>query len=102
MKLYELAKMIRSKNAGPFVLTIDILCESDEAYKKVESSNVLTKELVSRLYKVPEESVSVYHLPLAKAIKFSFPRKYPSGSFGDYDVYGAQFHEPIVMLDIPE
>lgn len=102
MKLYELAKMIRSKNAGPFVLTIDILFENDAAYSKAVNSGMLTRERISQIYNVSADTVDVYTLPMAKAVKFSFPRPAASGSFEDYDVYGAQFHGPIVMLEVPE
>ena len=101
MKLCELAKMIRSKNAGPFYLTIDILFDTQEAYAKAVGSGVLTRELIGGLYGVPAERVDSYALPLARALKFSFPRKAPSGSFEDRDVYGAQFHGPLVLLEIP-
>jgi len=101
MKLYQLAKLIRSKNAGPFMLTIDILFETDAAFLEVVNSHVLSKELIADLYKRELEEIQYYELPLAKAVKFSFPRPAPSGDFLDRDVYGAQFHEPLVNLDIP-
>lgn len=102
MKLYEFAKMIRSKNAGPFILTIDILFETEENYQMVLASGKLTPELISTIYEVPIESVHRYTLPLARAIKFSFPRKTASGDFQDHDVYGAQFHGPLVMLELTD
>ena len=100
VKLYEIAKLIRSKNAGPFMLTLDIIFETDEIYNKVVDADILSAELISKLYDVSIEKVEHYKLPLARAIKFSFPRNIPSGGFYDEDVYGAQFHEPLVNLEI--
>ena len=100
MKLYELAKLIRAKNAGPFMLTIDILFEDEASYEKVIASKKLTQELIAELYKMPLEQIEYYELPLARAIKFSFPRKHIVGSFGDSDIFGGQEHWPLVDIEI--
>lgn len=101
IEFYKLAKMIRSKNAGPFEVSLDILFENYETYAQVIEANVLTEDLISRVYQVPLEKVQLHLLPLAYAIKFSFPRKYPSGDFHDTDVYGCQLHAPLVTMEIP-
>ena len=101
MKLYQLAKLIRSKNAGPFMLTIDILFETDELFSEVVRSGALSKECIAGLFDIAPEQIDYYELPLAKAIKFSFPRTHVSGDPDDTDVYGAQFHGPLVNLEIP-
>jgi hypothetical protein len=100
-KLYELAKLVRSKNAGPFVLTLDIMFDDHETYEKVLSTGVLSISNIARLYYVDEKVVHMHQLPLANAVKFSFPRKYPSGDFLDDDLYGCQKHRQLVNLDIP-
>jgi hypothetical protein len=102
MKLYELAQMIRSKNAGPFMLTLDVLFDTHEKYEKARDCGKLTPENFARLYSVPVESVQMYLLPLANAIKFSIPRPSVSGDFNDRDIYGCQWHAPLVMMDIPD
>ncbi len=101
MKFYALAKMIRSKDDGPFEISIDILFGDYETCKKVIDSGVVTPQRICELYQVPVEAIQYYELPLANAIKFSFPRKYPSGDFHDTDIYGCQFHTPVVELEIP-
>ncbi|WP_276952511.1 DUF4387 domain-containing protein [Enterocloster lavalensis] len=100
-KLYELAKLIRSKNAGPFMESIDILFADRETYDKVLATGALSTAAVAELYKVDESSVSQHNLPLANAVKFSFPRRHPSGDFLDDDLYGCQQHRPMVNLEIP-
>jgi hypothetical protein len=101
MKLYQLSKLIRSKNAGPFMITIDILFETNEIYEKVVKTDVLSRELISELYKIPKEDVQMYLSPNALAIKFSFPRPIPAGDFYDSDIYGCQHHAPLVDLEVP-
>lgn len=102
MKLYEVAKLIRAKNAGPFILTIDILFENQEKYERVVKSSVLNKELISSLFNTPVEEVQYYESPLAMAIKFSIPRPAACGDFHDTDMFGGQFHAPLVNIEIPD
>ncbi|TDE07501.1 DUF4387 domain-containing protein [Jiangella asiatica] len=101
MKLYELAALVRSKNAGPFALTIDVMFAGRAEYVRVRDSGVLDAGGVAALYGVPVEAVRVFHYEPALAIKVSMPRTVPSGSRLDGDVYGGQFHAPLVMLDVP-
>lgn len=100
-KLHEFAKLIRSKNAGPFVITLDIIFPDRETYEKVLGTGTLDLEKVAALYHLPEGALKRYELPLANALKFSYPRQAPSGDFLDTDLYGCQQHAPLVMLNIP-
>ena len=52
MKLKELVKKIRSKNAGPFLLTIDIFCSNKKKFQIVVKN--VTKIEISTLYKIHE------------------------------------------------
>lgn len=99
-KLYELAKLIRSKNAGPFVVTMDILFPDHDMYQRVLESGVLDRARVAALYHIDESRLQRYDLPLANAVKFSMPRKAPSGDFLDEDLYGCQQHRPLVLMDV--
>jgi hypothetical protein len=100
MKLKEIAKIVRSKNAGPFYVTIDILFESLENYNKVKDSKVLTSELVSMLYRIPVEKIRYFASDAARAFKFTFPRTHPSGDLKDSDIYGAQQHAPFLDIEV--
>jgi hypothetical protein len=101
-KLGDLAQLIRSKNAGPFMLTFDVMFETEEAYRRVRKSGVLTKAIFARLYKVPEEDVLFFEHDAAKAIKISIPRPYIQGDRDDGDLYGGQQHAPLVELEVPD
>lgn len=99
-KLYELAKLIRSKNAGPFMVTLDVLFPDHETYQAVLATGALDAAKIAALYGVEEEKMQRYDLPLANAVKLSMPRQAPSGDFLDEDLYGCQMHRPLVMLDV--
>lgn len=99
-ELWQLTKLIRSKNAGPFELTFDIMFKDVESYESALKSRVLTPEAVSRLYDVPQGEVRLFEIREILTIKFSIPRKIFSGDVNDTDVYGGQFHGPLVRLPI--
>ena len=100
-KLRELAKLIRSKNAGPFELTIDIMFSEAETYERVRDAEVISVDLISHLYHVDPKSIQITNVNPALAIKVSIPRPVPSGDLADGDVYGGQQYGPLVDLEIP-
>lgn len=71
--LGELAAQVRSKNAGPFWMTIDLFFNEDEAYERASHSVVTDPATVGRLYATDPGHVRVYRLPLLRAIKVSLP-----------------------------
>ncbi len=99
-ELWQHTKLIRSKNAGPFELTFDIMFKDREGFERVRQSGQLSPESISRLYKVPVEQVKYFVLEDLLAIKFTIPRAAFSGDVDDTDVYGGQFHGPLTTLKI--
>ena len=100
-KLRDLAKVCKSKNAGPFEVTIDVMFETKEIYDKVVQSGVLNERLFAKLYGVDAKDVLVTPYPAALAVKGTIPRHISSGDVGDTDVYGAQQHAPMLDIEIP-
>ena len=95
--LKDVANVIRSKNAGPFELTLDILLKEQEMFEKMRAADIINKQTIARLYQIPTEDVlSIVYFPNAKAIKATIVRPLPSGALGERDVYGAQQHGPLV------
>jgi hypothetical protein len=100
MKLSDLAQVIRSKNAGPLLLTLDVMFASDADYQRVAQSPALSAEAIGRLYRVPPEEVTVIPYPVGRAIKIVLARKVMAGDPGDCDVYGAQQHAPLLGIEL--
>ena len=102
MKLYELAHVLRSKNSGPFAVTLDILFDDPEAYRSVLQSGAVTPKSVAALYRIPEENITDFAMyDAGLGIKITYLRDIASGTVGDRDVYGAQQHAPLMNIDIP-
>lgn len=99
--LRDIAQICKSKNAGPFVVTIDVLFEDPALYRRVKATGVLNPALFARLYGVAEADVLFTPYDTASAFKASLSRLVPAGGFGDTDVYGAQQHAPLLDVEIP-
>ena len=95
--LKDIANVIRSKNAGPFELTLDVLLKDQDMFEKLRKADIINKTVIAGLYQIPESDViSIVYFPNAKAIKATIVRPLPSGALGERDVYGAQQHAPLV------
>lgn len=99
--LGEIASVIRSKNAGPFELTFDIMFSDPAGYERVKNSGVVTAENFAQLYKIPVQDVLCCRAyDPALAMKITIRRPIGSGDVGDADVYGCQQHVPLIDLEI--
>ena len=87
--LSDYVDSVRSKNAGPFWVTIDIFCGDEDAFKYV--CEVLTTNRVSEVMQQPVENIKRFEIPSLKVIKFSLPRPITQGHFKDRDMHGAQW-----------
>src|SRR5690606_22830304 len=100
-RLDQLAKTIRSKNAGVNKITFDIIFRDPDIYQAVKKAGVLTRESMCRLYDLePERICDFVEYDPGLAIKFTIFRKRPSGSAGDGDIFGAQQYAPLLELPV--
>ena len=100
MKLADIAALIRSKNAGPFTLTFDIMFSDQASYDRVKNSGALTQASFAKLYGCPEEKVLFFQCDNALAFKFSIPRPLTQGESGDGDMHGGQQFVPLMNVEI--
>ena len=98
MTLAQTAKYVRSKNAGPFWMTIDIFCEDERSYAEVKTSQNLTEEKLREIYGVSK--VEKYVLDDLHIVKFSMPRPYPQGSPHDADMHAGQQYTQILDIEL--
>jgi hypothetical protein len=99
-KLTDLASVIRSKNSGPYELTLDIIFNDYEGFEKIKQGGFINPDLICSLYNLtPDQIVSIIAFEPAKAIKATIKRPLCSGDLGETDVYGAQQHAPLLGLE---
>src|SRR3546814_447705 len=100
-KLSSIAAVIRSKNAGPFLLTFDVLFHKHEDFRQVWEGGAFTRENIARLFGVPEDMVkSIFAVPRGHAIKLTLRRPRAQGSIGESDMYGCQQHAPLLDFQV--
>jgi uncharacterized protein DUF4387 len=95
-RLVDLAQVVRSKNAGPLHVTLDVLFPDAASFALAAQSPALGREAIARLYGVDPATVQVIPFAAAHAIKVVMDRPIVAGSPGDADVYGAQQHRPLL------
>jgi hypothetical protein len=97
--LGEIAVEIRSKNAGPFWVTLEAFMPDDDTYRMAE--NLITSQAIAELYSVSTHEIQLFALPNLRAVKVSFPRPVSQGSLHDRDMHAGQQHIPLAALPLP-
>ena len=95
-RLGTLARKIRSKNAGPFWITVDIFCA--EHYSEICRRLTITD--ISRIVQIDTGKIRRFDIEMLQVIKISFPRHSPQGSLRDRDMHGAQIAVLFAELEI--
>lgn len=97
-KLANRGVKVRSKNAGPFWVTVDVFCGSSEVFEEVKAT--LATETVAALFHQPTQLLKRFDIADLNVIKFSFPRPVVQGSRADRDMHGAQWAILLAELDV--
>lgn len=90
--------LIRSKDAGPFMLTIDLFFADADSHRAFVHADVFSAARIGALYGIEPSRVQIYDLPDIDAMKISFPRPVISGDFGDTDITGGQQYALVVDM----
>lgn len=101
MTVGEAAKVLRSKNAGIGLVTVDVVCEDLAGYECVKAT--LTRERVALAYGVAVDSVvDLVHFDEGLALKIAFlrPRVAGGAGLGETDLYGSGQYAPIQDVEV--
>ncbi len=97
-KLIDVARIVRSKNAGPLYVTFDIMFDSKADLHRAAAA--IDEKLISALYCVDEKDVSIIPYDVVNSMKITIPRDFISGEIGDDDIYGCQQHVKLSQVEI--
>lgn len=97
-KLNDVCRYIRSKNAGPFWVTIDLFFDDQEAYQRYSDDPAISAAAIGRLYGVEAQAVRRFKVDTLNVVKISIPRSQPQGGVLERDMHSGQQFVP--MLDI--
>jgi Domain of unknown function (DUF4387) len=98
----DLALEVRSKNAGPFWVTMELFMRDADGYALVADPAYLDERVVARLYGVEPDAVQIFRIPALNVVKISFPRPVVQGSLRDRDIHAGQHHVPLALFPLPE
>lgn len=102
VSLRDLARTIRSKNAGQHFITVEVIFDDEETYRKVKALRPLSREKVAQLYGLPlERVINFVEYDPGRALKFTLRRPRTSGDVGETDVYGSQQYIPVLSVMVP-
>ncbi|MBN9064251.1 MAG: acyl-CoA synthetase [Rhizobiales bacterium 65-9] len=101
MKLSDCTALIRSKNAGPFSLTYDIMFSKRELYEHVKASGCITAAKLADVIGCNSQEMKFFVCDNALAFKFTIPRLHPAGDPADADLHGGQQFAPLMDIEIP-
>jgi hypothetical protein len=101
--ILDAARVIRSKNSGPYELTLDIMFRDRALFELFRSRGIISPQLICRLYSVsPADILGIVYFEPANAVKVTIRRRIPSGAPGDTDIYGAQQHAPLLAIEFEQ
>ncbi|MCV6595170.1 MAG: DUF4387 domain-containing protein [Silicimonas sp.] len=97
-EIREIAEKVRSKNAGPFWLTVDIFCGSDAAFRQIVDG--LSTARVAQALGADEAVLKRFDIAALNVIKISLPRPVIQGAPEDRDMHGAAWANLVAELVI--
>ena len=100
-QLKDIAVVLRSKNAGAFVLTIDVIFKTQEDYDRTVDGGALQPDRIAAAYRLRPSDIQIIPYPTVLSVKVTMPRRIGSGDLSDTDVYGAQQHVPLMLMELP-
>ena len=99
-KLEDVCHQIRSKNAGPFWISVDLFFRDREAFDRYAGAKELQPQHLAPLFGVRPDQVGCYPVPDLAVLKISYPRRDPQGGMIERDLHGGQQYVRIVDLEL--
>ena len=100
MTVGEKAKFVRSKNAGPFWITMDVFAANSEDYQEIKNSPNMSKEKLGQLFDTDPDLLKLFFMDDLLVIKVSIPRKAPQGARYERDMHAGQQYIPLLDFEL--
>ena len=100
LKVRDVCRHIRSKNAGPFWVTVDVFFNGPQDFDKYVSSPALGPESFASLYGANPELVKRVAVKSLSMVKISYPRPQPQGWMGERDMHQGQSFARLLQVEI--
>jgi hypothetical protein len=100
VKVKDVCRHVRSKNAGPFWVTVDFFFEGPESFGRYARSASLGPQLFASLYDTEETLVKHFPVPWLNVLKVSYPRPHPQGWAGERDMHQGQSFVRLLEVEL--
>ena len=94
----DVCRDVRSKNAGPFWVTVDLFFDGPDSFARYHASDCLGPALFARLYGADPALVKRFPAPGLNMVKISYPRAAPQGGVVERDMHAGQQY--VRLLDV--
>ncbi|MGA0607835.1 DUF4387 domain-containing protein [Phenylobacterium sp. VNQ135] len=98
-KLGDVCRFIRSKNAGPYWITVDLFFDA-EGYAAYADAPGLSPEALARAAGVEPGDIRKFLVPALHVVKVTYPRKRPQGGVLERDLHGGQQFVQFQALEV--
>lgn len=98
VKLSDVSRHVRSKQAGPFWVTIDIWFDGEASFERYQDSPGLSPDVFARLFGTDPQLVKKIPVPQLNLVKISYPRATPQGGVVERDMHSGQQY--VRLLDV--
>ena len=97
-KLREVCRHVRSKNAGPYWITVDLFFANGDAFTRYANAPAIGASAIGKLLGVDGAQIKRFPIPDLNVIKLSYPRRHPQGGAVERDMHGGQQY--VQLLDV--
>lgn len=101
-RVKDVCRQVRSKNAGPFWVTIDLFFDGPESFDRYAASPALSSERIAALFGTTAELVKHYPVPALSVLKISYPRATPQGGMVERDMHSGQQYVRLLDVVLPD
>jgi hypothetical protein len=99
-KISEVCRHVRSKNAGPFWVTVDFFFKDAEMFDRYAGSDALGPDLFARLFDTDPGLVKRIPVKSLSMVKVSYARPHPQGWMGERDMHQGQSFARLLNEDV--
>lgn len=101
-KLSDVCRHIRSKNAGPFWITVDLFFKDEQTYWTYARDSKISPEVFATFYGADPALIKFIPVDSLNVLKISYPRPAPQGWRGERDMHGGQQFTPLLDVELAE
>jgi Domain of unknown function (DUF4387) len=99
-RLGEVCRHIRSKNAGPFWITVDLFFRDADSYRSYKDDPNISARTFAERFNADESLVKVVRVDSLMVVKVSYPRPNPQGWQGERDMHAGQQYVSLLDLEL--